>query len=108
MPPSRRSALEVSFPDLVDQVREEEDIEPLTNRGRTAPSQSSIRKESKRKKINSPVDARVSIPLFYGKFQVVTHMRLRMGCRHRSVITQPPTRKILGPLEVHYNDLFVV
>jgi hypothetical protein len=57
MPPPRRSALEVSFPDLAPD--EEDDVETVT---RTAPSP--IRKDSKRKSANSLVDARVSGPHF--------------------------------------------
>jgi hypothetical protein len=75
--PARRSALEVSFPDIVEELREEEDAETeFTGRPTSAPS--STRKDTKRKKANSLVEARVSRPHFCNEPLVVMGARLRL------------------------------
>jgi len=62
--PARRSALEVSFPDIAEELREEEDAETVfPGRPTSAPS--------KRKKTNSLVEARVSHPQFFNEPLVV-------------------------------------
>ena len=73
MPPPRRSALEVSFPDLTDS-EEEEDAETLA-----CLEPLSVRKDTKRKKINSLVDARVSRSNFCSRTWAVIGMRLGGG-----------------------------
>lgn len=61
MPPLRPSALDISFPEIADQIRAE-DATAAQRRARFGPSASG-RKDAniaKRKKVNSTVDARVS------------------------------------------------
>lgn len=65
MPPPRRNAFEVSFPELADKIREEEEAAQAAAaqaRARLGQSASGVhtRKDAKRKKLNSTVDARVS------------------------------------------------
>lgn len=61
MPPPRRSALEVSFPELADQIHEQE-AAAAQPQARFGPSVSGVhtRKDAKRKKVNSTADTRVS------------------------------------------------
>jgi hypothetical protein len=69
MPPPRRSALEVSFPDLADELEDEYSAsETLANLEPSALGSPSVRKDSKRKINTSSVDARVSRPHFYGLY----------------------------------------
>ena len=75
MPPPRRSALEVSFPDLAEELRAEEDLETLTLPERSTLGPPSVRKDSKRKKSDSLVDARVSHPPFCGEIRMLMEIR---------------------------------
>lgn len=65
MPPPRRSALEVSFPDLAEELQQDDDAETLTHSAFGPPS---VQKDSKRKKNNSLVDERVNSPIFVHSF----------------------------------------
>lgn len=87
MPPPRRSALEVSFPDLA--ADDEDDVETVT---RTAPS--SVRKDSKRKSANSLVDARVSGPHFCSSLRVVMSTQLRGAVATEASSVGPKQRKL--------------
>jgi hypothetical protein len=101
MPPPRRSALEVSFPELAEELGEEEEAETsvsesLPGRFTSESGPSSVRKDSKRKKKDSLVDARVSCPHFCSKPRVHNFA----WCRHQSVIIQHPTKKTQDLSEV--------
>lgn len=87
MPPPRRSAFDVSFPELVDDNREAQ------VRSRSLASGGHARKlDAKRKTANSTVDTRVS------EFSFADYIdEYNYWCRHRSVTSQPPTKKMQDP-----------
>jgi hypothetical protein len=79
--PARRSALEVSFPDVAEELREEEEEEEEAETGfpgRPTSAPLSARKDTKRKKANSLVDSRVSRLHFRKEPLVVMGARLRL------------------------------
>jgi hypothetical protein len=78
--PARRSALEVSFPDVAEELREEEEEEEAETGfpGRPTSAPLSARKDTKRKKANSLVDSRVSRLHFRKEPLVVMGARLRL------------------------------
>jgi hypothetical protein len=77
--PARRSALEVSFPDVAEELREEEEEEAETGfPGRPTSAPLFARKDTKRKKANSLVDSRVSHLHFRNEPLVVMGARLRL------------------------------